>query len=739
MNDSIAAAPRPNSPELGPLRASASSASSVKFSVITGVTDKSPAVFDLPWQEFADTLLQYDFRTDKLAGPLFSPAELVGGRETSNVQAVHFGVLDLDGELVPGPNGKKVHGGVPSGEFLELLKLAERYDSFAYTTWSQPFASTRNALCARLVVPWSRPVLPSEFAAVRARFVAEFGGKSDPKTDDMTRVLFTPSLPVGSEWAVSVWRADDWQGGARTWDVDAALAAGPVEIAKTIVVDARDPIPRAAVVRLAAKLEKSDDSQKLRIGQMMRAGLDGHRLAEPGSRRDAIRDLTWRLAQAFPSGSADSMLDYFKLSLQFMSAEGADSDPCGQFIKLLQDAQRKIAENEHAKRLERANDRRRVIDLSWRIETVSDAAIEELAALDVFQRSGGLVHVTRDAVPDKIVRPAGAPSIRDLPRSRLRELLDRRIRFEGKRDGVPVTVPPPFDTVNAIAERGEWQHVRPLRGIVNFPVLRPDGTLLESAGYDLTTATLSNNTIRLTVPDAPTLADAQQAAAKLLELVSDFPFADDAARAVWLAALLTPLARTAIDGPVPLTIFDANARGAGKTLLASIIGRIVLGADLSTRTAPETQEEWRKSIFAIVLAGDPLVLIDNVTRMVQSAALDAVLTSTTYGDRVLGLSQERTIPVRTSFMLSSNNARLSSDLVRRSLHCRLESENERPEQRGDFRYPHVLGHATEHRAEYLTVSGHPKRRVAGQQGARAQKRAGTTARFTRPAKAENWA
>lgn len=356
----------------------------MRFSTLTGVKDDRPNVHELTWQAFADALLPYEFREHKEAGALFSPAELLGGREKHNVQAVHFGVLDLDGDVVQGPNGKKVHGGVPNADFLSILNLAEPYDSFTYTTWSQPFASSRNALCARLVVPWSRPVLLAEWPTVRARFVAAFGGKSDARTDDPTRVFFTPSLPTGFEWAASTWRAEGWQGGARTWDVDAALAAGPVLATKApVILDARDPIPRDAVVRLATRLSKSADPQAIRLGIMIRAGLDGHRLAEPGSRRDAIRDLTWRLAQAFPTGSAASLLDYFRLSLQFMIGEGVDSDPFEQFTKLLEDGQRKVGEYEQAKVAGTTGALTKRITIAWQGEGMMRShpyTNEELAA-----------------------------------------------------------------------------------------------------------------------------------------------------------------------------------------------------------------------------------------------------------------------------------------------------------------------------------------------------------------------
>ena len=206
----------------------------------------------------------------------------------------------------------------------------------------------------------------------------------------MTRILYLPALPRGCEVNVSTWRCPGWQGGARTWDVDAALAAGPLSASEftPTMLDARDPIPREAVVRLAATLAKSTDPKTIRAAQLIRADLDGHRLAEPGSRRGTIRDLTWRLAQAFPTGSAAGMLDYFRLSLQFMIAEGVDASPFDQFTKLLEDAQRKIHETGERKRLERASDRRPTITLGGRLEDMADRSIEALGPLDLFQRSG---------------------------------------------------------------------------------------------------------------------------------------------------------------------------------------------------------------------------------------------------------------------------------------------------------------------------------------------------------------
>jgi hypothetical protein len=178
-----------------------------------------------------------------------------------------------------------------------------------------------------------------------------------------------------------------------------------------------------------------------------------------------------------------------------------------------------------------------------------------------------------------------------------------------------------------------------------------------------------------------------------------------------------------------MLILDASARGSGKTMLADLISIIATGAEAPRRTAPETAEEWRKVIYAMLLAGDPICLIDNVTRMLASAALDAMLTGTVYKDRVLGISEERSIAVRTVMIASANNCRVSTDLVRRSIHCRLEPAGEQPWLRSVWKIPDLLGHVRSERSALLgaaltivrayAVAGRPavKTRPMGSYGA----------------------
>src|SRR5262249_21889905 len=124
---------------------------------------------------------------------------------------------------------------------------------------------------------------------------------------------------------------------------------------------------------------------------------------------------------------------------------------------------------------------------------------------------------------------------------------------------------PPAWCVAAVHARAAWPGVCHLEAVVDYPVLRPDGTLLVTPGYDPGTGLPLEPAGELpAVPGRPTRDDAVAARDALLEVVADFPFERDIHRAAWLAALLTPLARFAFPGPAPLFLADANVRAAGK-------------------------------------------------------------------------------------------------------------------------------------------------------------------------------
>jgi hypothetical protein len=339
---------------------------------------------------------------------------------------------------------------------------------------------------------------------------------------------------------------------------------------------------------------------------------------------------------------------------------------------------------------------------------VVNETVEALKPDDaIFHRGGALVRVIVDAPPSELVRrQAGSPTIALLPPAALRERMTKFIEFTQfvRRGQSTVEVPahPTQWLVGAVDARGQWPGLRPLSGISDVPVLRPDGSLWQTSGYDRHTRVLYQPTGEFpTIDDHVGIDDADAAVDQLLEVVCDFKFESDDHRAAWIAGLLTPVARFAFEGPTPLFLIDANIRGAGKGLLAQTIGQIVLGRELPVSSYAHDPEEMRKKITAIALAGDRMVHLDNLEGNFGNDALDRALTTTRWKDRILGKSQEVDLPLLPVWYGTGNNVAVAADTTRRIIHIRLDVLDEKPEERTGFRHPQLLNWISANRGRLL--------------------------------------
>ena len=121
-----------------------------------------------------------------------------------------------------------------------------------------------------------------------------------------------------------------------------------------------------------------------------------------------------------------------------------------------------------------------------------------------------------------------------------------------------------------------------------------------------------------------------------------------------------------------------------------------------TMTLPAEEDERRKRITASAIAGDSIALIDNIEGVLGGATLNAALTSTTWADRILGLSANTgTLPLFMIWVATGNNMSLGADTTRRTIHIRLQSEEEKPEEREGFSHPDLLGWIRAHRHRLL--------------------------------------
>lgn len=336
---------------------------------------------------------------------------------------------------------------------------------------------------------------------------------------------------------------------------------------------------------------------------------------------------------------------------------------------------------------------------------VTDETIAAISKREgIYQRGGVLVEVRESPKPPVCIeRPEGGLRAVQLPKPRLREIIADSAVFERLKivDGAEVweTCRVPATAVDQTEARGNWPEMASLEGIVQSPQFLADGTVLDTPGYDRRSGLYFAGDIKfMRVPREPTIDDAIRARDELLEVIVDFP-CDDLSRSAWLATVLTGSARHAIAGPIPLPAIDANTRGTGKSLAADAIGIIHTGRLLPRTSAPRDDDEMRKRITAILLAGDPHVLFDNVNHPLGGAALDALLTSTTWTDRILGETQMTlALPNRAIWMATGNNMQFEADTGRRVLRMRLETALEKPEKRSGFVHDNLLAWVRQERA-----------------------------------------
>jgi putative DNA primase/helicase len=271
------------------------------------------------------------------------------------------------------------------------------------------------------------------------------------------------------------------------------------------------------------------------------------------------------------------------------------------------------------------------------------------------------------------------PLIRVLDRAGVRALLASKI--EWLYDGAKGTSPadPPslvIDDLTSNADKLIELEMPVLDQVVHAPIFAPDGTLVTAPGYAAAARVWYEPVDGMVIPEVPERPTQEMltAAVHLIrdELLGEFPFIDDADLTHAVALLILLAIRPMIDGPTPLHLIDAPTAGTGKTLLSDVVMIVGLG-DVPPLTAEVADnDEMRKQLTTIFLAGYPTVLFDNVQRRVDSSALSAALTARVWRQRILGVNRDANVPVTQVFVMTGNNVDLTPELGRRVATTRLD-------------------------------------------------------------------
>lgn len=300
--------------------------------------------------------------------------------------------------------------------------------------------------------------------------------------------------------------------------------------------------------------------------------------------------------------------------------------------------------------------------------------------------------------------PGEPPAIREIGEHALRGILGRVATwYKWGRDERRAALPPVHVVRDALS--GPSIPLPLLTRIVGAPVFDIAGGLCETPGYAPATTTYFIPADGLVIPRVsrtPSQADVEGARALLVEdLLGDFPFTSDAERAHAVALLLLPFVRDMIVGPTPLHLIEKPTPGTGASLLAEMLTYPALGHAPAIMTEGRDEDEWRKRITARLFDGSAVVLIDNLRSRLDSAAVSAVLTTSSWSDRILGQSRNVVIPIRSAWIATGNNPMLSNEITRRTVRIRLNAQTDQPWLRTTFRHPDLRDWAAEHRGELV--------------------------------------
>lgn len=233
--------------------------------------------------------------------------------------------------------------------------------------------------------------------------------------------------------------------------------------------------------------------------------------------------------------------------------------------------------------------------------------------------------------------------------------------------------------VLASAQFRRWIRVVRRVNKVRLPVIRPDGKIeLLTEGYDTSSqilTALEGVTYDENMPF-------EMAKDFLRELIGEFPFTDSRSLSVLIASMLSLYGVGLLpEGCLkPCFVVVANSEGSGKSLLIKLAVLPIIGT-CPTGTKSRNEDEIRKLLLAALRAGRPVVILDNVRDELESAALEAFLTSSVWSDRILGTSTVFAAKNDTFVFVTGNNCSVSPDMRRRSLFAELFSRSDLAEER----------------------------------------------------------
>jgi hypothetical protein len=221
---------------------------------------------------------------------------------------------------------------------------------------------------------------------------------------------------------------------------------------------------------------------------------------------------------------------------------------------------------------------------------------------------------------------------------------------------------------------------RPCSGFARVPLLF-EGEIVTTSGYHEPTGLIVewDGSMRQ-IPISPTKRDAVAALDVLLHPFRGYLKDAPESKPALGAAALTSALRASLKN-APALLIDGNLVGAGKGKMGRALGIIACGTIPAVVTEGHNEEEFEKRIAAAILQGPDALLFDNMQRTIASSGLESILTEGIAEIRIFGRLDSLKTECRTLIIITSNNATLRRDMLRRTLPVRIRVPTDKPELR----------------------------------------------------------
>jgi putative DNA primase/helicase len=305
------------------------------------------------------------------------------------------------------------------------------------------------------------------------------------------------------------------------------------------------------------------------------------------------------------------------------------------------------------------------------------------AGAEIYQRGSKLVRplLMDVAAPDGRVTKIG--QLIPVPLDNLLDSLSRHshwVRYNPTKEKYTTINPVERVAKIVLARSGGWGFRR-ASGVIMTPTLRPDGSLLIKPGFDEQTGLILLDPPKMPpVSMEPTKDEAVKALGLLMPLLAEFPFVDEASRSVGLSTLITPVVKIAC-GPVPMHTTTAPSPSNGKSYMFHVATAIATGHKCPAMGVAKSETETEKRLGAAILAGQPIIHLDNVDVALGGAFLCQMISEEFVQVRKLGVSEQFTYPNTWCVFANGNNLALLGDVTRRVLQTTIDHGEERGELR----------------------------------------------------------